>query len=161
MKIVMVRVDERLIHGQITMSWTRMVGANLILCVNDEVAGNNFQKNLMKLAAPPGSTVEIETVDSAFEKLNAQQWPSANILLMVRNPIDILKLVKKGLSINRVNIGGVRTPGATIKLNKVVLATPAELEAWKELDQLGIRLEIQFLPGESITVLNDILKKQP
>ncbi|HTX78548.1 MAG TPA: PTS sugar transporter subunit IIB, partial [Longilinea sp.] len=153
MKIAMVRVDERLIHGQITMSWTHTVGANLILCVNDEVAGNNFQKNLMKMAAPPGVKVEIEAVDSAAEKLNAQAWSNASILLMVRNPIDLLKLVKKGLSLEKVNIGGVRTAGATIKLNKVVLATPAELEAWKELDQMGIRLEIQFLPGEGITVL--------
>ena len=160
MKIAMVRVDERLIHGQITMNWTHTVGANLILCVNDEVAGNNFQKNLMKMAAPAGAKVEIETVDSAAEKLNAQAWPNASILLLVRNPIDLLKLVKKGLSIEKANIGGVRTPGATIKLDKVVLATPAELEAWKELDQTGIRLEIQFLPGQGVTVLNDVLKKQ-
>jgi mannose/fructose/N-acetylgalactosamine-specific phosphotransferase system component IIB len=160
MKIAMVRVDERLIHGQITMSWTHTVGANLILCANDAVAGNNFQKNLMKMAAPTGVKVEIETVDATAEKLNAQAWPNASILLMVRNPIDLLRLVKKGLSITKANIGGVRTPGATIKLNKVVLATPDELAAWKELDQTGIRLEIQFLPGEGVTVLNDILIKQ-
>jgi len=160
MKIAMVRVDERLIHGQITMSWTHTVGANLILCVNNEVAGNNFQKNLMKMAAPAGVKVEIETIDAASEKLSAQAWPNASILLMVRNPIDLFQLVKKGLAINKVNIGGVRSPGATIKLNKVVLATPAELEAWKALDQMGIRLEIQFLPGEGVTVLNDVLKKQ-
>lgn len=160
MKIAMVRVDERLIHGQITMSWTRMLGTNLILCVNDAVAGNNFQKSLMKMAAPPGVTVEIETIESASEKIKTQFWPNANILLLVRNPIDILKLVKDGLSIDKLNIGGVRTPGATIKLNKVVLATPAELEAWKELDQMGIRMEVQFLPGEGVAVLNDVLKKQ-
>lgn len=160
MKIAMVRVDERLVHGQITMSWTRMLGANLILCANDAVAGNNFQKSLMKMAAPPGVTVEIETLDSASEKIKTQFWPNATILLLVRNPIDILKLVRNGLSINKLNIGGVRSPGATIKLNKVVLATPEELEAWKELDQMGIRMEVQFLPGEGVAILNDALKKQ-
>jgi PTS system mannose-specific IIB component len=98
MKIALVRVDERLIHGQITMNWTRTLGANLILCVNDEVANNSFQKNIMKLAAPPGSKVEIEAVDSAAEKLNAQAWPNANILLLIRNPIDLLRLVRQGLS---------------------------------------------------------------
>ncbi len=159
MEIVLVRVDERLIHGQITMSWTRTSGANLILCANDEVAENDFQKNLMKLAAPPGVTVEIETIDSAAEKILSNAWPNANILLLVRNPIDLLRLVNKGLSLTKVNIGGVRSPGATIKLSKVVTATPEELNAWKELDAKGIRMEIQFLPGESVAVLNDILKK--
>lgn len=159
MKIAMVRVDERLIHGQITMSWTRTVSANLILCVNDEVANNAFQKNLMKMAAPPGAKVEIESVDAAGEKLAAQGWPNASILLLVRNPIDLLRLLRKGLSIERVNVGGVRTPGATIKLTKEVSATPEEMEAWKEIDKLGIRIEVQFLPNQGNTVLNDVLKK--
>lgn len=159
MKIAMVRVDERLIHGQITMNWTRTVGANLILCVNDEVAKNTFQKNLMKLAAPPGSTVEIEGVDSAAEKLNAEAWKNASILLLVRNPIDLLTLVNKGLSVSTVNIGGVRSPQAKIKLTKEVSATPEELDAWKELDRLGIRMEVQFLPTQGSTILNDVLKK--
>jgi len=159
MKIAMVRVDERLIHGQITMSWTRTVGANLILCVNDDVANNSFQKNLMKMAAPPGAKVEIESVDAAAEKLNTQAWSNASILFLVRNPIDLLRLVRKGLSIDRVNVGGVRSPEATIKLTKEVSATPAEMEAWKELDGMGIRIEVQFLPNQGSTLLNDVLKK--
>jgi len=159
MKIVMVRIDERLIHGQITMRWSKTVASNMILCVNDSVAANELQKKLMRMAAPTGINVEIENVKTASEKLAVEAWPDANILLLVRNPIDLLRLVKAGLQISKVNIGGVRTPGAKIKLNKVVLATPEELEAWKELDQLGIQLEVQFLPGESIAVLNDVVKK--
>lgn len=159
MKIVMVRVDERLIHGQITMRWSKNVASNFILCVNDAVASNNLQKKVMQMAAPTGIKVEIEDVQTAIENLNKEAWPDANILLLVRNPIDALKLVKGGLEISKINIGGVRTPGATIKLNKVVLATPEELEAWKELDQLGIRLEVQFLPGEGIALLNDVVNK--
>ena len=54
MKIVFVRVDERLIHGQITIRWVNMVGANVILVANDGAATNNLQKNLMKIASPPG-----------------------------------------------------------------------------------------------------------
>ncbi len=159
MKITLVRVDERLIHGQITMSWTRTVSANLILCVNDEVAKNNFQKNLMKMAAPPGAKVEIESIDSASEKLNSQAWPNANILLLVRNPIDLLRLIQKGLSVQKVNVGGVRSPEATIKLTKEVSATPAEMDAWRELDRMGIRMEVQFLPNQGSTLLNDVLKR--
>lgn len=159
MKIVMVRVDERLIHGQITMRWSKSVGSNFILCANDAVASNDLQKKVMQMAAPTGIKVEISDIKTTSENLAAEAWPNANILLLVRNPIDLLRLVQNGLNISKVNIGGVRTPGATIKLNKVVLATPQELEAWKELDKRGIRLEVQFLPGEGVAVLNDVIQK--
>jgi mannose/fructose/N-acetylgalactosamine-specific phosphotransferase system component IIB len=127
--------------------------------VNDAVATNELQKKVMQMAAPTGIKIEIEDIKTASENLAKEAWPSANVLLLVRNPIDILRLIRNGLSVSKINIGGVRTPGATIKLNKVVLATPEELEAWKELDKLGIRLEVQFLPGEGIAVLNDVVRK--
>ena len=160
MKIVLLRIDERLIHGQITMSWTRTVNANLILCINDEVSKNTFQKNLMKMAGPPGVTVEIQNVDEAAENLNKEAWPNANILLMVRNPIDLLRLIDKGLQVTKINVGGVRSPEAKIKLTKEVSATPEELVAWKKLDELGIRMENQFIPTVGITNLNEVIRKQ-
>jgi len=88
MKIALVRIDERLIHGQVTLGWARTVSANLILAVNDLVAKDAFQKKLMMMAAPVGATVEIYSVDEFIEKFNANTWPAATILLLVRNPIE-------------------------------------------------------------------------
>jgi mannose/fructose/N-acetylgalactosamine-specific phosphotransferase system component IIB len=159
MKISMVRIDERLIHGQVTMGWARTSSANLILAVNDLVAKDTFQKKLMMMAAPVGATVEIYSIDEVVEKLNANEWPNATILLLLRNPIDMVRLVEKGIKVSKVNIGGVRSPGATVKLTKEVTASPEELEAWKKLDELGIRMEVQWVPGAGVTVLNDIVRK--
>jgi len=61
--------------------------------------------------------------------------------------------------VSKVNVGGVRSPGATIKLTKEVSATPEELAAWKKLDEAGIRIEVQWTPGSGSTVLNDIVRK--
>jgi mannose/fructose/sorbose-specific phosphotransferase system IIB component len=159
MKISMIRIDERLIHGQVTMGWARTSSANLILAVNDLVAEDPFQKKLMMLAAPVGATVEIYSVDEVVEKLNANAWPNATILLLLRNPVDMLRLVEKGIQVKKVNVGGVRSPEAKIKLTKEVSATPLELEAWKKLDEHGIRIEIQWVPGAGTTLLNDIVRK--
>ncbi len=159
MKISMIRVDERLIHGQVTMGWARSSSANLILAVNDLVAKDEFQKKLMMMAAPVGAPVEIYSVDDVVEKLNNNVWPNATILLLLRNPVDMLRLVEKGIKVNKINVGGVRSPGATIKLTKEVSATPEELLAWKKLDQSGIRIEVQWTPGAGVTVLNDIVRK--
>ena len=59
----------------------------------------------------------------------------------------------------KVNVGGVRSPGATIKLTKEVMATPDELAAWKKLDTEGVRIEVQWVPNAGVSVLNDILRK--
>lgn len=159
MKISMIRVDERLIHGQVTMGWARTSSANLILAVNDLVAKDSFQKKVMMMAAPVGATIEIYSVDEVVEKLNANTWPNATILLLLRNPIDMVRLVEKGIKVNKINVGGVRSPGATIKLTKEVSATLEELAAWKKLDEIGIRIEVQWVPGTGVTVLNDIVRK--
>ncbi len=159
MKISMIRIDERLIHGQVTMGWARTSSANLILAVNDVVANDQFQKKLMMMAAPVGVTIEIYSVSEVVEKLNANTWPNATILLLLRNPIDMVRLTEMGIKINKINVGGVRTPGATIKLTKEVSATPEEIVAWKKLDESGIRIEVQWLPGAGVTVLNDIVRK--
>lgn len=159
MKIALIRIDDRLIHGQVTMGWSRTVGANVILVANDAVANDPMQKSLMKMAVPPGIKAEVFTIDEAAEKLNAGALTNANILLLVRNPIDFMRLANQGVSVEVVNVGGVRPSGATIKLTKEVSATPEELAAWKEIDAKGIRIEVCFLPGNRPTILNDILRK--
>ncbi len=159
MKIALVRIDERLIHGQVTLGWSRTVSANLILAVNDLVAKDAFQKKLMMMAAPVGATVEIYSVDEFLEKFKANAWPDATILLLVRNPVDMVRLVDNGIKVNKVNVGGVRSPGATIKLSKEVIATPEELVAWKKLDQEGIRIEVQWVANTGSIILNDTIRK--
>ncbi len=159
MKIALIRIDERLIHGQVTMGWSRTVSANLILAVNDLVAKDPLQKKVMMMAAPVGVTVEIYALDEVVEKIHANCWPNATILMLLRNPIDMVRLMEKGIRVPKVNIGGVRSPGATIKLTKEVVATPEELAAWKQLDQEGVRLEVQWVANAGVTVLNDIVRK--
>jgi mannose/fructose/sorbose-specific phosphotransferase system IIB component len=159
MKLSLIRIDDRLIHGQVTMGWSRNVGANVIMVANDAVAQDPMQKSLMKMASPPGITVEVLSLEEAAKIITDETLPNANILLLVRNPIDFLELVNKGVMVDKVNVGGVRPSGATIKLTKEVSATPEELKAWKQIDKLGIRIEVRFVPNSNSTYLNEILKK--
>lgn len=159
MELAMLRVDERLVHGQITMFWTRRVGANLILAVNDAVAGDPMQKSIMEFAAPASTILEILSVEEVMAKIKEDAWPGKKALLLVKTPIDVLRLIDLGLELTFVNVGGVRQPGANIKLTKEVSATEEEVAAWKKLDAMGIKIEVQWVPGERTTNLNDVLKK--
>lgn len=159
MKIVMVRVDGRLIHGQVTTGFTRRTGANLILVANDEVAQDKNQQNIMKLAAPSGVKIEILPLQEALQGLAKRRWPNAKILLLLRSPVDLLRLTEMGLTVQKVNVGGVNNEGATIKITNEVYATPKELEAWKKLDEMGVDLSVQWEISVSPTDLNKALRK--
>jgi len=160
MAIKLVRVDDRLIHGQITTGWVRSTGSNLIVVADDDAAADSMQKNLMKMAVPPGVSAEILFVKETGEKLIDDEWSNKNILLIVRGPIQLLDLVEQGVDIQHVNVGNAGGGEGKTKLTKQVAATPDELEAWKALDQKDIDLEVQWRPGDKRTDLNKIVQKK-
>lgn len=161
MKIGLVRVDDRLIHGQVVLGWTRTVGASVILVANDKVAVDRMQRSLLKMAAPSDVAVEILSVADAAARLTEQAWPGETLLVLVRDPVDLVRLADAGVSLSQVNVGNVRYEEGRIRITKEVAATPPELAAWKRLDQMGVALECQWLPGQAITRLNEIVRSMP
>lgn len=159
MKLVLVRVDDRLIHGQVVVGWTRSVGANHIVVANDEVAKDNTQKMLLKMATPVGVKASILTVAEAAEQLAGEKFGNDKVMVLVREPISLLELVKGGVKITKVNIGNVRAAEGRERLTKEVAASPEEIDAWKELDKLGIDLEALWLPGGSAKNFNKVIRE--
>jgi mannose/fructose/N-acetylgalactosamine-specific phosphotransferase system component IIB len=160
MSIQMIRVDHRLVHGQVTMGWTRAVGADLIVVVSDRVAGNAFEANLMQMAVPAGVRLEVMSLEQATAAAGSGAWPDGRMLLLVSNPVDLVRLLDAGLDAESVNIGGVRSPGADIKLTKEVHATAEELEAWRAMHERGLELNVQWLPSQRRKQLNDVIVKR-
>jgi mannose/fructose/N-acetylgalactosamine-specific phosphotransferase system component IIB len=158
MTLRLVRVDDRLVHGQITTFWTRNLQANMILVADDTAAADPMQKNLMKIAAPSEVGMEVLTVDEAAERLNQGEWQDKQILMLVRGPVPLLRLVEAGVAITDVNVGNVGGGEGKERLTKQVAATADEMEAWHTLDSKGVNLTVQWLPNESKTDLNRILK---
>ena len=159
MPIDLVRVDHRLVHGQVTMGWSRAVRAEVLLVVNDRAAADPFESSLMQMAVPSETRLELWTLERATAAAADGAWPEERTLLLVSNPLDLLRLVETGLALEEVNIGGVRSPGAERKLTKEVLATDEEMEAWRALDERGVRLSVQWLPSQRSKLLNDVLAK--
>ncbi|MDB4895213.1 MAG: system mannose-specific component [Firmicutes bacterium] len=158
MKIVLVRVDDRLIHGQVVVGWTRTVGANHIVVANDEVANNSMQRTLLKMAAPAGVKVSILPVAEAGAQLAAQKFSGDNVLLLVRDPRSLMGLLEAGVQLGKVNVGNCRAAEGKKRLTKEVHASPEDMVAWKELDAAGVVLEAQWLPDQPRTDLNRVIK---
>lgn len=157
--IVMVRVDDRLIHGQIALSWTRTLGATHIVVVNDEVAKDNTQKMLLKIATPVSVKSTILPVAEAAAFLVAEKSGSDKVLVLVREPQSLLTLMEGGVKLDKVNIGNVRMAEGRERLIKEIAATPEEIRAWKKLDEKGVELEALWLPGGTATNFNEVIRR--
>ncbi|MCE7004211.1 PTS sugar transporter subunit IIB [Kibdelosporangium philippinense] len=160
MPIELVRVDHRLVHGQVTMGWSRAVGADVLLVVSDRVAASPFDISLMEMAVPTGARLVVWSVEQASQAASDGTWPDGKVLMLVANPVDLARVVAAGLELSEVNIGGVRSEGARHKLTKEVHATDEEILAWKTLADHGIRLSVQWLPAQKRKLLNDEIAKR-
>lgn len=147
--VIHVRVDDRLIHGQVAVFWCNSVGATRIMVANDDVACNEIQKAALRLVVPAGLSSSIIPVDTAIKNINAGKYAGQRVILVVKSPIDLLRMVTQGVQINEINTGNLSAREGTVNLKKNVNVTPEELEAYKKLNEKGIKLTAKLVPDSS------------
>ncbi|MFC5651114.1 PTS system mannose/fructose/N-acetylgalactosamine-transporter subunit IIB [Paenibacillus solisilvae] len=157
-KLVLVRVDDRMIHGQVAVGWTRFVGGTYILVVDDEVAQDNTQKMLLKMSTPVGVRSSVVSVSEAVTQLMSGKLKNEKLIVIVRGPNALLGLIEGGIPLPKVNIGNVRVTEERERLTKEVAASAEEIEEWRKLDETGVVLEALWLPGGSATNFNQIIR---
>lgn len=145
--IVLTRIDNRLIHGQVATQWCGSIGANLILVANDDVATNTFRQGLMDMAAPGYAQTRywsIEKTCSTIHKASDAQ----KIFIVCETPSDVLKLVEGGVPIKKVNIGNMHMADGKRQVATTVAVDEKDVAAFKRLLELGVELEIRKVPQE-------------
>lgn len=143
--IVLTRIDNRLIHGQVATQWCGSVGANLLLVANDEAAGNTLRQGLMKMAAPSYAQTRFFTLDKTI-KIIGKANPRQMIAIICESPADVLKLVEGGVPIKKVNIGNMHMSEGKRQVATSVAVDDADVAAFKRLKDLGVELEIRRVP---------------
>ena len=157
------RVDERLIHGQVAMAWTRDLGVQGIVVANDEASVNEMQKMTLKMAVPEGIKCIIKSVQESINLLNNPKAANMKILVLTKTVKDALTLYKQVEGIEYVNIGnaGRFTSGdgteRTILCRSVSL-TNEELECLKELVELAPDTAMQMVPSDEKKLVSEALK---
>ncbi len=159
MGIELIRIDDRLIHGQVVLGWTRSKGINTVVAVDDEILKNKMQCQLMKMATPPGVTPIFLSVEEAAAKLTSDAYKNKKAMLLVKGPKTLVELMNKGVDIKNVNVGNVRPKNATEQLFNHVFSTKEDIAIWKELCAKGVSLTAQALPDAATCNLNDVLAK--
>lgn len=126
--IILTRIDNRLIHGQIIGNWAGTVGANLIVVCDDATAKNEVEQSIMSLAASTmGFDSRFFTVEKTIEVIDKAS-SDQRILLVCRNPEPLRKLIEGGVEINKVNIGNLHFEEGKEKIGKKAYVSKKELE---------------------------------
>jgi len=145
--ILLTRIDNRLIHGQVATQWSSYLGANLLLVANDKVAGDSMRQGLMDMAAPACAQTGYSTIEKTINIIG-KAADRQLIFIICENPQDVLKLVEGGVPIKKVNIGNMHMAEGKRQVAGVVAVDDADVAAFKKLQELGVELEIQKVPTE-------------
>ena len=145
--ILLTRIDNRLIHGQVGVTWVNHLGANLIVVVNDEVAGDEVQQSLMDMVVPDVIGTRYFTVQKTIDVIHMASDDQL-IFLVCRTPQEVLKLVEGGVSIKKVNIGNMHFSEGKEQVTSTVSLDESDKDAFRKLHTLGVELEIRRVPDE-------------
>ena len=157
--IRLVRIDDRLVHGQVATVWAKRLDIQRILVVSDAVTKDNLRKTLLQQAAPPEIKVHVITVAKMIEIYSNPLFDKVRVILLFTNPVDVSKIVKAGIYIPSVNIGAMSFTTGKKMISNTVAVDKEDLTAFKFLNSIGIELEIRKVITDSKQSLMEVLKK--
>lgn len=154
--IVGARIDNRLVHGQVGMTWVAALGCNLVLVANDEVANDEVQQNLMEMVLPGSVESRFFTIDYTCEIIeNASD--DQLIFIVIRTLDDAVRLIKGGVSITEINIGNLHFDEGKEKVTPQISIDEGDKQALRELRELGIKVNTKQVPtAEGIDIYKHI-----
>ncbi len=155
--LVLVRVDDRLIHGQVMTAWLKVVPAREVLVVDDETAKDEFLAEILKAAAPSDLKVHVLSTADAIMRLRDQGLPNRTFLL-VKSPLTLKEIYDAGVPLTAINVGGMgMRPGRKV-VYKNVSASEEERQAFRDLIAQGVKVTLQIVPAERSFDLQGMLK---
>ncbi len=145
--ILLTRIDNRLIHGQVAVTWVNHIEANLILVADDKVAENSIQQSLMDMAVPDVIETRYFTVQETIDNIGYAADDQL-IFLVVRTPQTLLRLVEGGVPIEKVNVGNMHYSEGKEQITSTVSVDENDIETFKKLAELGVEMDVRRVPDE-------------
>lgn len=146
MSVVLVRIDDRLVHGQVVEGWLKSIHATAIVVASDQVAADEMQKALYLLAVPQGIKLSCLSIREAAEAWSSSGWKKDRVLVLISSPQDVVALIKNGAQIPSVNVGGMHYREGRLQILKAVSVDDKDIAAFRTLIQGGVFLEARPLP---------------
>lgn len=147
--IQLVRIDDRLLHGQVAYSWKAALSYEAIVIANDNASADPIRKSALQLAKPDGVRIAIRSVDDAITLLKNEKIKALKVFVIVDNPQDALRIYKGIDETPGLNIGGVQSQDGRTELTQAVYFNESELEALDEIAERKINVSVKLVPSDS------------
>lgn len=161
--VKLLRIDERLIHGQVANQWARQLAVDAIVVANDDAANSDIIKTSLHMAAPAGIKVVVQTVQGAIKQLNDPRSQNMQIFVVVNNPADAYEIIKNVPGIPYMNVGNFGRVNIA-KMNRQrftdsLYANSEEVEIFKKILATGIDCEVRVLSSDQKVSLASLINK--
>lgn len=158
-KIAHVRVDTRLLHGQVATTWTKTVSPDRIIVVSDGVAHDQLRKTMIEQAAPPGVPANVVPISKMIEVTKDPRFGATKVMLLFENPQDLLTAIEGGVDIKEANIGSMAHSVGKVVVTNAIAMDNADVETLEALHAKGVALEARKVPSDSPISYEDLIKK--
>lgn len=160
MEIRLLRIDSRLLHGQVATNWAKVLKVDRILVVSDQVARNNIRKTLIRQASPPGIKVHVIPLMKMLRIYFDPRFNSFKALILVENPRDAQILVQNGVRVDLVNIGALSFNSSRKMVTDTISVDQTDVDAFTWLHDQGIKLDIRKVSGDTSRNLWKVLTEK-
>ena len=160
MTLKLVRVDDRLIHGQVVAVWLRAVGAQRIVIVDDRTAGDEFLRDLVT-SRPPRASRSRSTTSQPDTARRARWLDDRSVFVLLRSPVAALRLREAGVPFDVLNVGGIGAGPGRRPLYRNISASEEERAAMRELERLGTRVELRIVADDRPVAFSSVDREAP
>ncbi len=154
--VVLVRIDDRLIHGQVMTSWLNYTGANKIMIIDDGVAADPFMKSVLKTCVPANVRLATFGVEKAAVRLK-KGFAGDKCIVLVKYPETLHRLMEEGVLFDEINIGGMGVSGTRTKFFRNISASEEEKKMLKEMVEAGAKISVRIIAEDSATDISKML----
>lgn len=142
------RIDNRLVHGQVVETWLPYLKTQYVIVANDSVASDVLRQQIIRLALPQRVTsffTAVEDIGKIMQKITTDK---DKIFCLVENSSDARRIVELGIQINTINIGNIHYSASCYQLSNSIAATAEDLANFKYFEQQGIFLDFRCVPND-------------
>ncbi|MGX8832849.1 PTS sugar transporter subunit IIB [Amedibacillus sp. YH-ame6] len=155
-----VRIDHRLLHGQVAFSWTKFLEADCILLASDELMKDELKMSAMRLAKPVGVKLVMKSLDDSIQAIKSGVTDKYKLFIIVESVEDAYRLCNGIDAIKSVNIGGMKMREDRRQISKAVFVSEDDIRLFQELHQRNIELEVRLVPSDTKQDVMSLIKNK-
>lgn len=157
MPLCLVRIDDRLIHGQVVLGWVRALKPDRIVVANDRIAANSWERKFYTSSVPAQVKVSFLKLEETARQLMNNLFKNESVMILVESVKDLFDMVEMGISLERVNVGGLHYREGAHELLPYVFLTDDDRSFLRELVKRNVTLLAQDVPGNATHNINALV----